>query len=320
MVFCSLLLLALLLFFPNIAIDGSRYGASLWLTELLPTLLPYFIAVRLFQYCLPHAANKRIFLFTGLLCGYPVGASLVARQYSQNLLSKKSAYFYLGLVNNPSPMFIMAYCGNRVLGLSQTQSAVLFILLLISSLVGSLMFRALYSFVSQRFLKSTTAQKTLSTISRVTPSPAKEQSKYASASEVLDSIIIDSFRVMLTVGGYVILFSILGQLFHTISCGNFSCGNFSCGNLSSGNSIVSLLGSGLLEISSGASYLKAATLSPLYKRALMLAILSFGGLSAAFQTSSIITRAELSLIPYLINKALNGLIAGMIALLVFRIL
>ena len=315
MVFCSLLLLALLLFFPNIAIDGSRYGASLWLTELLPTLLPYFIAVRLFQYCLPHAANKRIFLFTGLLCGYPVGASLVARQYSQNLLSKKSAYFYLGLVNNPSPMFIMAYCGNRVLGLSQTQSAVLFILLLISSLVGSLMFRALYSFVSQRFLKITTTQKTLSTISRVTPSPAKEQSKYASASEVLDSIIIDSFRVMLTVGGYVILFSILGQLFHTISCGNFSCGN-----LSSGNSIVSLLGSGLLEISSGASYLKAATLSPLYKRALMLAILSFGGLSAAFQTSSIITRAELSLIPYLINKALNGLIAGMIALLVFRIL
>lgn len=312
MVLCSLLLLALLLFFPNIAIAGSRYGASLWLTELLPTLLPFFIAVRLFQYCLPNAANKRIFLFTGFLCGYPVGASLVAGQYSQNLLSKKSAYFYLGLVNNPSPMFIMAYCGNRVLGMSQTWSAALFVLLLISSLTGSLLFRALYSATSHWPTKSLTSQNHSPSLPKASPpttSSTRKQNKFASASEVLDSIILDSFRVMVTVGGYVILFSILGQLFHTISWGNFP----------SENSIVSLLGSGLLEISSGASYLKAATLSPLYKRALMLAILSFGGLSAAFQTSSIITRAELSLIPYLINKALNGLIAGVLALLLFRV-
>lgn len=305
MVLCSLLLLALLLFCPDVAITGSRYGATLWLAELLPTLLPFFIAVRLFQYCLPNAANKRVFLFTGFLCGYPVGASLVARQYSQNLLSKKSAYFYLGLVNNPSPMFIMAYCGNCVLGMSRTWSAVLFALLLASSLIGSFLFYALYCAVSRRSAKVPAGQNyAIPDLSPVPRPPANEQNKYTSASEVLDSIILDSFRVMVTVGGYVILFSILGQMFHTIF---------------PGNSAASLLGSGLLEISSGASYLKAAPLSPLYKRALMLAILSFGGLSAAFQTSSIITRAELSLIPYLFNKALNGLIAGIMALLIFRI-
>ena len=55
----TLFLLALLLFCPSVAIAGSRYGASLWLFELLPTLLPFFIAVRLFQYCLPRAADKR---------------------------------------------------------------------------------------------------------------------------------------------------------------------------------------------------------------------------------------------------------------------
>lgn len=305
MVLCSILLLALLLFCPDIAITGSRYGASLWLAELLPTLLPFFIAVRLFQYCLPGAANKRIFLFTGFLCGYPVGASLVARQYSQNLLTKKSAYFYLGLVNNPSPMFIMAYCGNCVLSMSRTWSAVLFALLLASSLIGSILFYALYSVASRYSAKIPAEQShAIPAISPVPQPPAKMQNKYTTASEVLDSIILDSFRVMVTVGGYVILFSIFGQMFHTVF---------------PGNSVASLLGSGLLEISSGASYLKAANLSTLYKRALMLAILSFGGLSAAFQTSSIITRAELSLIPYLFNKALNGLIAGIMAILIFRI-
>lgn len=309
MVFCSLLLLALLLFCPSAATSGSRYGATLWLTELLPTLLPFFIAVRLFRCCLPNAANKRVFLFTGFLCGYPVGASLVAGQYSQGLLTKKSAYFYLGLVNNPSPMFIMAYCGNRILGMSQAESFVLFALLIVSSLAGSLLFGFLYTTAAKFLFIKTPAEQKNSFSHPAAPgianTPADGQNKYTSASEMLDCIILDSFRVMVTIGGYVILFSILGQMFHTVF---------------PGNSVTSLLGSGLLEISSGASYLKAAALPPLYKRALMLAILSFGGLSAAFQTSSVITRAELSLIPYLIVKALNGLIAGILALMLFRVI
>ena len=297
MIICSLFLLALLLFCPSVAIAGSRYGASLWLFELLPTLLPFFIAVRLFQYCLPRAADKRAFLLTGLLCGYPVGASLVSAQYERNILSKEAAYFYLGFVNNPSPMFIMAFCGNRLLGLSACESAIMFVLLVLSSLAGSLVFRMIYR------LAGAHEQETSPRPAPVPRQPVTGDKK-PSPSEILDNIILDSFRVMVTIGGYVILFSILGQLFHSIF---------------PDNAMFSLLGTGIFEISSGASYIGKAAMAPLYKRALMLASLSFGGLSAAFQTSSIITRTGLSLIPYLLNKALNGLVAGITALLLFRI-
>lgn len=298
MIICSLLFLAFLLFFPSIAVSGSRYGASLWLFELLPTLLPFFIAVRLFRFCLPRAADKKAFLLIGLLCGYPVGASLVTEQYRRQLLTKEEAYFYLGFVNNPSPMFVMAYCADRLLHLSSYKAVLLFGLLVLSSLAGSLLFYLCYH-TAKKFHSPSPAPSL-----HPANSPGSMNEVKMSPSEVLDNIILESFQVMVTVGGYVILFSILGQLFHTIFAGD---------------SVISILGCGLLEISSGVSYLGDALMPTLYKRALMLAILTFGGLSAAFQTSSIITKTGLSLIPYLLNKALNSLIAGITALLLFRI-
>ena len=118
MIIGSIFFLAFLLLFPSAAIQGSKYGVTLWLTELLPTLLPFFIAIQLFQQSLPQIAARRGTLFLGLLCGYPTGATLVSYQYKLGLLSRDKVYFYLGFVNNPSPMFILSFCGNYILHLS----------------------------------------------------------------------------------------------------------------------------------------------------------------------------------------------------------
>ena len=141
MIVISILFLCLLLFFPETALAGSKYGAALWITQLLPTLLPFFIAIRLFDSCLPRVTQSRIFLLTGILCGYPAGATLVANQYDKGLLSRKQAYFYLGFVNNPSPMFVLVFCGATILGTDSRQSALLFLFLILSSLAGSLLDR-----------------------------------------------------------------------------------------------------------------------------------------------------------------------------------
>lgn len=303
MIVFSLLLLALLLFFPSAALAGSRYGATLWLSELLPTLLPFFIAIRLFQYSMPKAAASRPFLLTGLLCGYPVGASLVAFQYNRRLLSEEDAYFYLGFVNNPSPMFILVFCGQTVLGLPYFQTLSLFFIQIGSCLIGSLLFRLLYSMFP--FGAKEKAKQKKSTIPSSKPACTQvenpdRQRDSQSPSEVIDSIILDSFTVMLNIGGYVILFSILGQLIRL---------------LMPGNPVFSLLGCGIMEISSGASLLKFSTLAIPYKKVLLSAMLAFGGLSAAFQTNSILAKTELSILPYSLNKAINGIIAAVLTFL-----
>lgn len=295
MIICSLLFLGMLLFFPEAAISGSKYGAALWLSELLPTLLPFFIALRLFQCCLPRVANHRAFLLLGLLCGYPTGATLVADQYSQGRLRRSQAYFYLGFVNNPSPMFILAFCGVTILHMTTPASFCFFSLIILAGLAGSLLFYFLF----RRILdKNISAQSSPSSV------PSTKSLPHA-LSQRLDAIILDSFVLVTKIGGYVILFCILGQ--------------FICRFLSPSN-ISGILCLGSLEITSGISYLKISSLTLVTKKVLAASLLAFGGLSAAAQTSSVLTQSGLSILPYILNKFLNAGLAGLLCFLFIRFL
>lgn len=293
MIFAALFFLIVLLFFPSAALAGSRYGLSLWLTELVPVLLPFFIAIRLFQFCVPQLANRRSFLLCGLLCGYPGGAAITVSQYKRGLLTRNKAYFYLGFANNPSPMFTLVFCGQSVLSLSVAQSAHLLALNIGASFLGSF----LCCLFMSRFSKNNTyLPKRPSAVS-----PAGQNSSFSS--RTLDDIILKSFETLVKIGGYVIIFSILGQLFHSFFH----------------QSAAATVGSGILEISSGASYLKDVPFSLYAKKVLMSGILAFGGLSAAFQTNSILADSELSLFPYLLIKAVNSLCAVLLSLFLSRI-
>lgn len=292
MIIFSLLFLALLLFCPEAAMQGSKYGVALWFNELLPTLLPFFITLRLFQLCLPKVAAHPAFLLLGILCGYPTGASLVAQQYKQGLLSRKRAYFYLGFVNNPSPMFILAFCSISILHLNFYASLLFFALLLIAGLIGSVLVRCIMGFLpdGDKICNEKSPADTSS-------STANRKDCRQSFSLRLDSIILESFTLVTKIGGYVILFSILGQ---------FLC------LFVSPSSISGILSLGSMEITSGVSYLRISILASGTKKVLTAAILAFGGLSAAAQTSSVLSQSELSIFPYVLNKILN---AGLAALL-----
>lgn len=293
MIVISILFLCLLLLCPETALAGSKYGAALWVTQLLPTLLPFFIAIRLFDSCLPRVTQSRIFLLTGILCGYPAGATLVSNQYDKGLLSRKQAYFYLGFVNNPSPMFVLVFCGTTVLGVDSRQAAILFFLLILASLAGSLLFLLLASIPHLPGHTYFSFRK--QTQPAVCPEDAAADADTLSGR--LDKIILDSFILLVKIGGYVIIFSIFGQFISHFPGSSPS---------------AEILCSGLLEITSGVSYLQTAAISLHAKKALMLAILSFGGLSAAAQTGSVLARSELSILPYLMVKAGNSILAWLL--------
>lgn len=293
MVLCSLLFLTILFVCPSAALTGSKYGATLWLSELLPTLLPFFIGIRLFQQSLPQIASRRGTLLLGLFCGYPTGATLVAYQYQHGLLPKHQAYFFLGFANNPSPMFILSFCGTYILHLSYLDSLLLFVFTILVSLLGSLLFSLLYK-------KCTSCHSVPPSLA---PSPSICQT--GTLSQCIDECILQSFVLITKIGGYVIIFSILGQML-----GQFL-------SLDSTSGIATL---GALEVTSGISYLKQATLPHTTKEALTVMLLCFGGLSAVAQTNSVLTQSGLSIIPYVLNKLLNALLAGGIIVLLLRVL
>ena len=301
MIICSLLFLGLLLFCPEAAIQGSKYGSALWLNELIPTLLPFFIGLRLFQLCLPKAASHKAFLLLGLLCGYPSGASLVADQYKQGLLTTTQAYFYLGFVNNPSPMFILSFCSYTILSMSLSSALMFFGLIVCSSFAGSLLFRLPLKIIGRK----TKFQKPNKLSPLCHPVHPVQKDPNISRTRQLDTIILESFILITKIGGYVILFSILGQ--------------FLRGFLSPSN-ISGILCLGSIEITSGISYLQISTLPLGIKEVLTASLLAFGGLSAAAQTSSVLSQSGLSLFPYIINKLINAGFAGLLCYLLFSTL
>lgn len=300
MIFCSIIFLCLLLFCPEAALQGSKYGAALWLNELLPTLLPFFITLRLFQLCLPKVSSHPAFLLLGILCGYPTGASLVADQYKKGLLNHRRAYFYLGFVNNPSPMFILSFCSMTILHMSLPSSLLYFGCLVLSGLIGSLIFRCLMKLLPE---KGDSPQK--NQLQAPSLSDDTQPDKKTPLSRQLDAIILESFILVTKIGGYVILFSILGQFF--------------CLFLSP-SSISGILSLGSLEITSGISYLRISLLSCGTKKVLTAILLAFGGLSAAAQTSSVLSQSGLSLIPYVLNKIINAGIAGVLCYSLLHVL
>lgn len=304
MIVLSCLFLVLLLFFPEISFAGSKYGCTLWLTQLLPSLLPFFIGIRLFNLGLPKVSSRRFFLLTGLLCGYPAGAALVTGQYQRGLLPIRKAYFYLGFVNNPSPMFILVFCGKNILGISQREAVICLILLIAASLIGSTLFQWLYRYPHGTDNYSLPQQSS----SGQTTSISTTEQYLPGFSEQLDEIILDSFVLMIKIGGYVILFSILGQCIHHI-----------LPDTSTSNALARILCSGCLEITSGISYLQTSGLSMIAKKILTVTLLAFGGLSAAAQTNSILAKSGLSLLPYVLNKGFNAILALFLSTLWFFI-
>lgn len=292
MIIGSIFFLAFLLLFPSAAIQGSKYGVTLWLTELLPTLLPFFIAIQLFQQSLPQIAARRGTLFLGLLCGYPTGATLVSYQYKLGLLSKDKVYFYLGFVNNPSPMFILSFCGNYILHLSYIESLFLLFIIFLSSFLGSFLFYVIY--------KKTKKESTLPVPMTPPLEPLQQNT-----SQCIDHCILQSFLLITKVGGYVILFSIIGQIFSKVLSTHTFSGIFTLG---------------VLEITSGISYLKQATFSYITKEILTVILLSFGGLSAVAQTNSVLSSSGIPLMPYVLNKCVNAILAGGIITILLSLL
>ena len=121
-----LILFFFLLFFPRQTLEASKSGLLLWFDSILPTLLPFLIVSGLIlktslsdyfqKYLGPafrrlfHCSDSGAFcLLCGLLCGYPVGARLIALQLQEDQLSLEEGQYLLSFCNNISPMFCISY-------------------------------------------------------------------------------------------------------------------------------------------------------------------------------------------------------------------
>ncbi len=273
-----------LLFFPDIVLDGARYGLNLWFSTLVPTLLPFmvfsnfliqshliedllYLPGRFTQKYLGLSTSGLYAFLCGFFFGYPSGAKILSDLLKTDQISQREASWLLGFCNNVSPAFLITYF--LTLHLAHPEKIPLTFLLLYG----------IPAFLCLSFL-----------FFRRTPHPFREKktSKPVLSLALLDACIYDAITVLLKLGGYILLFAILSNAITYIPYLSLQKASF----------LISAL-----EITNGIPAISDAFPYP-ESYLLLLPFLAFGGFCSIMQTGSVIKDTPLSLRNYFFTKIL----------------
>ena len=282
----------IMLIFPRQTFEGASNGLLLWFQVILPTLLPFIILSNLFIHtnAVTYISNiikpfvQKLFrvsdhgcyaVFVGFLCGYPMGAKVVADLMQTGKISQKEGQYLLSFCNNTSPMFIISF----IVMQNFRDESLLFgtlVLLYVGPILCSFLFRSFYIDETRP-----TSNDTCDTSFRFN-------------FHIFDTCIMNGFETITKVGGYIILFSILFALTKQLP-------------------LMWLLPT--LEISCGISYIAGLEIPLTILFPYVLALTSFGGLCAVAQTNSMIQDSKLSILPYIIQKLITALVTSLLAII-----
>ncbi len=283
-----------MLIFPRQTFEGASNGLLLWFQIVLPTLLPFIILSNLLIHTnavtyistIVKPFVQRLFrvsdygcytVFVGFLCGYPMGAKVVADLIQTEKISQKEGQYLLSFCNNTSPMFIISFI---VMQNFKNES------LLLGTLVILYLAPVVCSFVFRRFYK-------VKKYSFIQKNDSKEG--FCFDFNLFDNCIMNGFETITKVGGYIILFSILFSICEVLSYAKYILP--------------------FLEITNGIHWI-SNNIQPLnITFPLVLTLTSFGGLCAIAQTNSMIHESKLSIFPYIIQKLITALVTSLFAMI-----
>lgn len=288
-----------LLFFPSETITGSKDGLLLWYNILLPSLLPFLILTNLLiasnSYLLLNklfsipikfifkTSNAGVFpVVIGFLCGFPLGAKTVSDLYLQGRLSENESYYLLSFCNNSSPMFIISVLVTQFYT-DLTLLPYTISILMLSTYVTSLFTRRIYKF------------------DRTIPPVQQSNNLYINMT-IVDNCILDAIHLIVKIGAYIMIFSIIINTTSHIVPSNHFLSNYFFSTLE--------LTNGLRLLTNSPSFITFYTSS--------MGLVSFGGFCSMIQTYSVISNSGLSIKPYYIQKIITAFTTVIISYLFIR--
>ena len=341
---------------PGRACALAALALELWFEKMIPSLFPFMILSGLIVrldfsrlISLPiypllgriYRINKTMCttMFAGFLFGFPLGAKTVAEQYGFGQLSKPQAQYLLSFCNNIGPVYLLSFV-LPLLGLSpdtgtlSLRHAVIIVFFGLPLLYGLILRHTAYRHISfsqkhpdlpSRLSSARAYPNTDSPKSDSSPASADkktpghfplraasadasdrgERGKFLSA---LDASVTSACAAITRLGGYMIFFIVCNLLTEqaaalagTPAARVFAAKLVACA-------------APLLEITSGLS-LARGILPP----ALLMTMVTFGGLSCFAQTYTCIRDTNLSFGNYCLHKLLQSAIAFCLYALLFSV-
>lgn len=308
----SLYLIILMLRHPILSLEYASTGLNLWLTKMVPTLLPFMILsgimIRMdltesfvtLMHPLLHklygtSKNGSYTIIMGFLCGFPMGARIVGELYESGRISREESSKLLYFCNNIGPIYFLSYV---VPVLAIERPLLPFLIMYGIPLIYGLVLCRLVPFFrghthhrltlqyrhnAQQNYVETNAVHSVTNNATLTAASYQKPSRMPLLAAI-DASVISGLIGIAKLGGYMVFFNLLNIVFapfHNVS--SSLLGLYRC----------------ILEITSGIDYSGHS----LYYAILIL--LPFGGFSCIAQTYSMISRTDLSIGTYIIHKIIQ---------------
>ena len=270
-------------------LETVSFSISIWKDNLFPTLFPFFVISNLLiQYGFVEIigdlfkSNCIYVLFISLFSGFPSGAINTVNLLNNNKITLEEANYLLTFTHYANPIFIIGFIGN-ILGIRI--ACIILISHVLSGLLIGLIFKPKNSLSKKNIKISNTYNIPIGT--------------------AFNKAIKDSLNTIFMLLGIITIFLIFSCLINTYF------------NLSSE---VSLMISGILEMTQGINKLLYLDISLYFKTIITTLFISFGGLSVHMQVLSIISLDKIKYKPFLIARIIHSILAIMLVSILYFII
>lgn len=311
-----------LILFPKIAASAALNGINLWLNVVFPSLFPFFVAsqllsksgfINLFGSIL-EPIMRPVFnvpgtgsfaLAMGIVSGYPIGATITSDLRKQKLITKTEAERLLTFTNNSGPLFIM---GAVAVGMFNLPSAGY--LLYASHVAACLTVGFIFKFYKRK--REKIPSKKLKIFQRLNMELENLRKVDINPWTLFGECIKNSIFIILNIGGFIIFFSVLINILITSGLVNSICSLVPDYIIQLGidSKTIEGLFCGLFEITTGSNLIDSASAALRIKLSAASLIIGWAGFSVHAQVMSIVSTTDISVKPYILGKAIQGIISG----------
>ncbi len=318
----GILFIIALIVYPKTAVESASKGITLWLNIVFPSLFPFFVASQLLSksgfinifgiilepimrplFNVPGCGSFALAM--GIVSGYPVGAAITTDLRKQELITRVEAERLLTFTNNSGPLFIM---GAVAVGMFKLPKAGY--LLYISHIAACITVGLIFKYYKmQKGEKVVPATKTTQ---RIKIELRRMRNSNINPWTLFGDCIKNSIFTILTVGGFIIFFSVLINIMITsglIGRTAAMAPEFLSKIGLESKTIDGLL-CGIFEITTGANLINLAPADLKIKLCCASLIIGWAGFSVHTQVMSIVSSSDIRVKPYIIGKAIQGIISS----------
>lgn len=291
---------------PEKYIDAVYDGIILFAVSVLPAMFPFFFFSNIITglgganilsklTCKPirklfnsHDIGGYIFAMS-MLCGYPIGAKLVADSYASGIIDSNDCKKLISFTSTTGPIFVLGTIGSYMLH-NYFAGLIILIAHYMSAILNGLLYRGKRCCnTSKSTFKSCTTYDNL-----------------------LSQSINTSLTSVLAVGGYIAIFNFIIVVMADLKI--FDMLSSLLNNIHIPINLTKAFAMGIVEVTRGALTISNANLPLIITVPTLAFIVTFGGLSVTLQSLTFLSSCNIKASYYLKTKLTQAVFAVVVAL------